>query len=151
MSVLFLSYHIQIISVESALLSQENPRSYFNKEQLYSSMRWMFFSLSEEPSRTGGGWGAEWLLNNKTNKELREDDEKHLFLLYLIPYPNFGILVGLAITTKKQWLKCFLCGQHWKNRICLRAYSFVLFFHCFNRFLFNCDLFSLQNDKRLCL
>lgn len=38
-----------------------------------------------------------------------------------------------------------LSGQHWKNRICFRAYSFGLF-HCFNHFFI--VIFSAEKMTR---
>lgn len=137
MSVLFVSHHIQIISVETVMLLQENPRSCVNKEQFYehSSVQCSFSFWKTMEYR---GW-----LSNKINKELERILWKAFISIMVTSLSKLGNTGRICLYNQKVAAQMFsLSGQHWKNRICFRAYSSGLFFHCFNRvFFFNCNLF----------
>lgn len=94
MSVLFLTHHIQMISIKHVMLLQENL-SRFNKEQLnehlLSDVLFSFWRTME----------CRGLLNNKTNKELERRLWKALISVIFSSLSKLWNASRFVITTKK--------------------------------------------------
>lgn len=82
------------------MLLQEISRNSFNKQLNFPYfVQWLFVLALECFYSFWRTMEYRGLSSNKTNKELEQ--RKLLRSLWLVPYPDFGILVRFLTTTKK--------------------------------------------------